>query len=142
MTELSDVASERATIPFPRLVSVDEAEYMLRFLAQGLDAEMRITTKRDWVIYDPTGSRERDHLGSLGVFEFAGRITPKNTSSAGENFSFRRFTGNTDLHPHHLSALSFYQHSGDTISRYREDTIALWDDTRKQVKDYFLSHSE
>ncbi|MEK6885468.1 MAG: hypothetical protein AABX17_00720 [Nanoarchaeota archaeon] len=125
---------QRATIRFPRAVSLNETEDVLKFVAKKLPANVNWTSQYYKNIFH---TPERKFLTESGSVSLTAMITSLKTPFAVDTFETLRF----DRDSSRIEGLRATLIPGyDLISEYRSEAVQLWDNVRKQTKAYFSSH--
>lgn len=135
--------TQRATITFPILATVEDVELLFCYLRQGagLITEYSVDTRKQ------TGNefeepREYD-IPAVRSYQLDGKITAPPSTVAGailgtsESWDFRCPTQEADDEKIYFSELKFFTTPGWSLGDYRQNTLQLWDQVRELTGKYF-----
>lgn len=133
METIQEDVYERANIRFPKPLTLEKSEEMLKFVSAALPGEVRyeasygVCVGRTFSAEDPDGLSER-----LGV-SLSGVINRREGDYAFD--SFRCSNSERDLLS--LVDLTFNVIPGYSLREHRPEVVRLWDDVRQHVRNYF-----
>ena len=129
---LTEEVTERSRIIIPKDISLREAEKLLRYLAESLQASVNYQ-----VSYYRTARHENGKvIIDRGTVEIAGGIAKTEIPFCFDSFTLKSSERSRDTS--RLSRMQFQLIPGyDEFSDYRPEIVQLWDDVRGVIKDYF-----
>jgi hypothetical protein len=126
-----DELTEASTISLPRPLSLDEAETLLRYLAEKLPGRINYHISRHRSVYDseaPGGFTVTD-----GTIDVSVMIAMSEKSHTSDSLQIR--TGDGEIGT--LSVMQFQTIPGYEFEEHRPEVRALWARTKALVAEYF-----
>ncbi len=121
---------EASIVTFPRDITLDEAEELIRHLAENLPAEVNYQVLQHKTALDRGEGIEIDP----GTVKISGRIRSTKNVMAFDSFEFKPSKSHTSK----LSEMSFVLIPGyDEFCEYSPSAISLWGEVKKETVKYF-----
>lgn len=121
----------KSRIDFPKSLDLEQSEELLKYLAEGLEANVGYDISyHKSIIHDRKGVKTID-----GAFKINGHISLLDSPG-----KFDTFTMDSDYsipEVYKVRKLEFYRIPGYDFNQYREELRELWDDTREVIGKYF-----
>lgn len=141
---LEDEVMERATIEFPEPLNLDSVEELFVYLTEqmdhcSVDYTLKLHKNVGSVIEKEEDEGEQDEQGKSDADEGLLSIAihgfvRKRFGALGANFSCI----GSDNDPLQICGMRFLTIPGYELKEHRKDEVAVWDEVRENVNNYFL----
>ena len=126
---------ERTTIEFPKAITGEEFQDMLRYLHQETGFEIRTNTKSYFNLRKPYKTEDQDSpIEEAYISEISGSIWSK------EHLSFPTFIGSRDIRKaeyNQFSAFNFFVPPDWRVEDFRQEELETMDNIRGKIEQYF-----